>query len=159
MVAVADVDKGLKRIQKELALIEKSYVLVGFQAGTTTKTQQKGTRTKKSGLSMPEIAYINEYGTKTIPARPFMSTSFDENREKINNFIQTNFDKILIGETTVSKSLGLLGIAMVGLIQKKIREIRSPPNSPRTIKIKGSSKPLIDFGQMIQSVREKVVIR
>ena len=107
---------------------------------------------------MPEIAAANEFGTETIPARPFMSTSFDENRQRIYNLTQREYGRILDGKTNVAKSLGIIGLFMVGLIQKKIRAIQFPPNSPRTIAIKKSSKPLIDFGQMIQSVREKVVI-
>jgi len=157
--AVADKDKGWKEIEKQIEIASKSLVKVGFQQGETTKLQRKGNRTKKSGFSMPDIAAVNEFGSAKIPARPFMRTSFDENRDKITSFVQKNYDKILEGKITTKQALGLIGLAMVGLIQKKIRSIVTPPNSPRTIEIKKSSKPLIDFGQMIQSVREKVVIR
>jgi hypothetical protein len=157
--AVVDVDLGWNEIQEQLEYAAKSYVQVGFQEDSKTKTQLKGTRRKQGGLSMPEIAASNEFGTDKIPARPFMSTSFDENRNAIYAFIQKNYEKILDGKQTTEKALGLVGIAMVGLIQKKIRQIVYPPNAPSTIKIKGSSKPLIDYGQMIQSVREKVVLR
>jgi hypothetical protein len=44
-------------------------------------------------------------------------------------------------------------------VQKKIRQITIPPNSPRTIAEKKSSKPLIDFGQMVQSVTFKVNLK
>lgn len=155
---IQDIDLGYKAIQKEVSLLAKSYVLVGFQEGSKTKSQTMGARQKEGGLSMPEIAASNEFGTRFIPARPFMSTSFDENRAQINLAILGEYRKILDGKSTAKKSLGLLGQYMVGLIQKKIRAIVFPPNSPRTIAIKKSSKPLIDFGQMIQSVREKVVI-
>lgn len=156
---VKDIDLGWKEIEKQLEYAAKSYVLVGFQEGSKTKTQVKGDRKKEGGLSMPEIAAENEFGTKKIPARPFMSTSFDENKSKIHSFIRKEYSKILEGKQTTQKALGLMGIAMIGLIQKKIRQIVYPPNSPYTISKKGSSKPLIDFGQMIQSVREKVVLK
>jgi len=157
--AVRDTDLGWNEIQEQLEYAAKSYVLVGFQEGSKTKVQIKGDRTKEGGLSMPEIAASNEFGTKTIPARPFMSTAFDDNRLKIYNFIQSEYDKVLLGKQTTEKALGRIGISMVGLVQKKIRQIIYPPNAPSTIKAKGSSKPLIDFGQMIQSVREKVVLK
>ena len=107
---------------------------------------------------MPQIAAENEFGTKTIPARPFMRTSFDENRDLLVQVIDSEYDKVLDGTSTTRKSLNAIGLLGVDLIQTKIREIRFPPNSPRTIAAKKSSKPLIDFGQMIQSVRHKVVI-
>ena len=88
-----------------------------------------------------------------------MSTSFDENRQRIANAISNEYDKIVEGTSTVKRSLNLIGLEMTRLIQMKIRAIYYPPNSPATGRAKGSSKPLIDFGQMIQSVRHKVYIR
>lgn len=143
---------------EEIEKLSKSYVKIGFQEGSVTKSQSKGKRRKLAGKSMPQIAAENEFGTNHIPARPFMSTSFDENRAKINQAVASEYDKILEGTSTVKKSLGLLGLLGVDLIQQKIRAIRYPPNSPRTIAIKKSSKPLIDFGQMISTVTYKTVI-
>lgn len=150
-----------KEYDKKVDQIEQlgnSYVLVGFQDGSVTKNQTKAGRRKQGGHSMAQIAFENEFGTKNIPARSFMRTSFDENRDRISRIIATEYDKIIDGESTVRKSLNLIGLYGVDLIQTKIRSIHTPPNSPRTIAIKKSSKPLIDFGQMIQSVRHKVVI-
>lgn len=143
---------------KEIELLQNSFVLIGFQEGSVTKSQVKGKRRKKAGKSMAEIAAENEFGTRNIPARPFMSTSFDENRQKLVNAVTGEYEKIVAGESTVKRSLNLLGLLGVDFVQTKIRAIHYPPNSPRTIAIKRSSKPLIDFGQMIQSVRHKVVI-
>jgi hypothetical protein len=142
----------------ELEKLSNSYVLIGFQEGSQTKSQVKGKRRKEAGKSMPQIAAENEFGAGNIPARPFMSTSFDENRDRINQAISGEYDKIIQDTSTIRKSLNLIGIFVTSLIQQKIRAIHTPPNSPRTIAIKKSSKPLIDFGQMIQSVRHKVVI-
>jgi hypothetical protein len=156
---VKDIDMGWSSIEKELNTFKSAFVLVGFQEGEVTKREVKGQRTKKGGFSMPEIAASNEFGTKNIPARPFMRTSFDENLSKINKLINLQYQAVQDGKKNADQALTAVGVVMVGLIQQKIRSIVSPPNSPRTIAIKGSSKPLIDFGQMIQSVREKVVIK
>ena len=148
-------------MDQQLAKIEEmsnSFVLVGFQEGSVTKSQVKGNRRKSAGKSMPTIAAENEFGTKYIPARPFMRTSFDENRGLIQEFIDNEYEKVLGDASTVKRSLNAIGIFAVGLIQQKIRAIHQPPNSPRTIARKKSSKPLIDFGQMVQSVRHKVVM-
>jgi HK97 gp10 family phage protein len=147
-------DERIKLIEK----FENAYVLVGFQEGQVTKSQVKNGRSKKAGQSMPQIAAQNEFGTDKIPARPFMRTSFDENRNKLNVAIQTEYGKIVDGQSTVKKSLNAIGLLGIDLIQTKIRSIHYPPNSPRTIARKKSSKPLIDFGQMVQAVTKKVVI-
>lgn len=158
-VVVKDKDLGFAEIQRQVALLDGSHVKIGFQEGTVTKMQVKGQRKKTAGLSMAQIAAENEFGTNIIPARPFMSTSFDENKALINKAIQGEYNKILGGESTTERSLGLMGQLLTKLIVQKIRAIVYPPNSPITIAIKKSSKPLIDFGQMVQSVRYKVVLK
>lgn len=64
---VKDKDLGFDEIQRQIALLDGSYVKVGFQEGTVTKTQVKGQRKQAAGLSIPQIAAGNEFGTKTIP--------------------------------------------------------------------------------------------
>ena len=163
-MVVTDTDLGASSILAEIEKARNSYVIVGFPAGTKTinqvQTNQKTgkQRTKKAGLSMPEIAAANEFGTRTIPARPFMRTSYDENIQTINRAIEGEYNKIVAGTSTVELSLNKIGVYMVGLIKTKIRAIHQPENSPRTRAIKGSSKPLIDFGQMIGAVQYKVII-
>lgn len=156
---VKDKDLGWKEIEQQLLLAQKSFVKVGFQQGSKTKNQQKGDRRKKANQSMPEIAASNEFGTSKIPARPFMRTAFDENIKLINKAIQGEYDKIIDGRITTFKSLSAIGELMIRLTQKKIGEITFPPNAPSTIAKKGSFKPLIDFGQMTQSVTKQVVLK
>lgn len=157
-VKIEDKDYGWQNIQKHLKSLEKSYVLIGFQEGEVTKKQEKDGRTKEAGKSMAQIAADNEFGTSLIPSRSFMRTSFDENKEKIEALVKRQYNQIVLGKKSAKNALQTVGLGVVGMIQRKIRQITSPPNSPYTIAIKGSSKPLIDFGQMIQSVREKVVM-
>lgn len=149
---VVDRDLGYNRIVEELEQFRESEILIGFQAGSVTHTQTKDDRVQTPGLSMPMIAARNEFGFENTPSRSFMRTSFDENQENIQRLIISQYNAVVDGERSTRQALGLIGQYMVGLIQKKIRQITSPPNSPVTIAIKGSSKPLIDFGQMIQSV-------
>lgn len=154
---VDDKNFGWNEIEKEMRKFSKSSILVGFQEGTKTRKEIKGERIKEGGLSIPEIAASNEFGDGKIPPRPFMSTSFDENRGKIVNIVGRQIARIEGGSRKASFALDVIGLSLVTMIQTKIDQIVTPPNSPVTIKLKGSSKPLIDFGQMRQSVRHKVV--
>ena len=150
-----------KKFDQEIRQAERlanSYILVGFQEGTITHSQVKNGRTKKAGLNMAQIAAANEFGTKTIPSRPFLRPAIDENATKITRAITGQYNKIMDQESTIENSLGLIGVLVENLIKRKIRSIYTPPNSPQTIARKKSSKPLIDFGQMVQSVRRKVVL-
>jgi hypothetical protein len=108
---------------------------------------------------MAQIAAQNEFGTEHIPARPFVRSSYDENLATITRALSREYDKILAGDSTVNLSLKKIGALVSKFIVEKIKSIQTPPNSPRTIAIKKSSKPLVDFGQMRQSVRYTVVTR
>lgn len=154
---VEDKDMGWKNIQEETKKYESASILVGFQEGETTKRELKGQRVKEGNENMAEIAEQNEFGTNKIPARPFMRTSFDENLNKIQKQVNNQYKLVQAQKKDADQALTAVGEFVVGLIKQKIRAIVTPPNSPVTIKLKGSSKPLIDFGQMVQSVTEKVV--
>lgn len=163
MAAVQDTDLGMADAVADVEHLGKSYVIIGFPVGTKTKQSSKPVKgtlhTKKGGLNMAEIAFQNEFGTKTIPARSFMRSSFDENLTTITSILNKEYDRIIEGTSTVKYSLDLIGNIVRDMIKKKIRAITLPPNAPSTIKMKGSSKPLIDFGQMINAVQHKVILK
>ena len=107
-------------------------------------------------VTIVEVATFNEFGTSNIPERSFIRSTMDENR---NALLQTNkqlFFEIVVGSMTTERALNILGMKMKALIQKKITDLRTPPNAPSTIRQKGSSNPLIDTGTMRQAVTYKV---
>lgn len=73
-MSISFTDKKLfqKELEKQLALINNSYVLVGFQENSQTKQETKNGRTKKGGKSMAQIAADNEFGvpSRRVPPRP-----------------------------------------------------------------------------------------
>lgn len=111
-------------------------------------------------------AIWNEFGTKggasgggwggPIPERPFMRNASRNNRAKYMEAMRKSALKLLRSETTLSSVLSKLGILAQGDIQAEITSLSSPANSPTTIALKGSSKPLIDTGAMRGSVTWKV---
>lgn len=116
------------------------HVKVGFPAS-------------KSSKSNIEKAVWNEFGTRRgIPERPFMRNAMRNNRAAYRDALRKSASKILLGETALATVLNKLGILAQGDIQAEITSLNSPPLSPRTIRAKGSSKPLIDTGAMRQAV-------
>lgn len=91
-----------------------------------------------------------------IPERSFIRSTLKEKRKEIIARQIKLLKKIAKGELTEQKALGLLGEFVSDLIKQKIKSLKSPPNAPITIKRKGSSNPLIDEGQLANSITYKV---
>lgn len=155
-------DFGWNRITHELKLMDNSFTKVGFPENSQVGKPRKKVKGEKIATEMSEVAAIaafNEWGTKNIPSRPFMSTSFDENLQGLNRLKAKLYIEIVNGRMGVSQALSIIGEFMVSKTKKKIRDISSPPNAPSTIKKKKSANPLIDTGQMINSVTHVEVIK
>ncbi|MBX4889775.1 hypothetical protein [Rhizobium bangladeshense] len=111
-------------------------------------------------------AVWNEFGTRggasgggwggPIPERPFMRNALRDNRGKYRDALRSSAAKILTGKTQLRTVLSKLGILAQGDVQGEITSLMSPPNSPVTVALKGSSKPLIDSGEMRGAVTYKV---
>lgn len=111
------------------------------------------------GLHAAEVATFHEFGTRDIPQRSFLRSTERENREALFVLFQQLTMHVLLRKMTANKALGLVGEKMKGLIQKKIAN--GDPNWKKledsTIAAKGSSKALIDTGQLRQSINYEVV--
>lgn len=111
-------------------------------------------------------AIWNEFGTRggasgggwggPIPERPFMRNSMRSHRDSYMNMMKASASKLLRSEASLNQIMMKLGILAQGDIQEEITSLSSPPNSPVTVEIKGSSNPLIDSGEMRGSVTYKV---
>lgn len=118
-----------------------------------------------SGESYVMIANVHEFGVIiskatgniVIPERSFMRSTFDEKERDWAKFMESRLKKVLNFQMTVEQMYDQVGAKAVSDIQKKIRDLRDPPNAESTIEKKGSSNPLIDSGDMRRRVTWKVV--
>ena len=135
-----------KKFYAELEKLKQNEVFIGYQAGHAKHTDEDG-----NTADMAEIAMFNELGTSTSPPRPFLRMTVDENKDKINQFVETQTKRIAEGASAEQcmKQMGAFGVS---LVQEKIGNGTFAPNAESTIKAKGSDKPLIDTGQLRQSV-------
>ena len=126
---------ALNKISKRLK--KSAHVEVGI-----IKPEQKE---DSEGLTVAEVAFYNEFGTENgrIPERSFLRPVLEENKEKIRKFVDKLKLKIIGNKITERKALGLLGEFVKSLVQKKITDLKNPPNAPSTIAKKGSSNPLV----------------
>lgn len=105
-----------------------------------------------------DVALANEFGTKNIPERSFLRSSFIKYNRKFQRiFIAMIRKDMADGKLDMDMLLKKAGAYWVGLVKKQITDIRKPPNAPSTIKKKGSSNPLIDTGQLRASIGYEVI--
>ena len=114
-------------------------------------------REKKTGVDLVDVATWNEYGTSRIPKRPFMRIAEMQNRDKWFRLSEKVARNVLQGAMDVNQSLELIGNKIVGDIREVIGDrTLLVPNAPSTIRQKGSDAPLIDTGQLRQSISFEV---
>lgn len=138
-----DRDFGLEKIFKTLGSLGQKTLKVGIQDdGELSKNQER----------ISQIAYKNEYGIG-VPARPAHRKAYDENQSKLDSLLKRLTLGVLENKIDEEKLLKILGETHQGFVREMITNLRQPPNSPLTIKLKKSDNPLIDTGQTRQSVR------
>ncbi len=172
-------DHGWKRYQKEVKKFERAFTKVGVQAG---ERRNDGTdlvlvaSVQEFGATInvtPRMRrYLHSIGlhlstdkkTIVIQERSFIRSAMDENKKKINRAIATLYDQVVEGvirsegaaaPMDARKAIAILGELAEGMIKKKITDIDTPANNAFTISRKGSSNPLIDKGQLRQSIRHE----
>lgn len=145
----------IPEVTRELKELGRLAIEVGIFKGEKTA----------DGAEYAMIASVHEFGITirkaggsiVIPERSFLRSTFDEKEREWYSFIQKNIPKILDGSLNARTLCERLGAKMVADIQKKIRDLKDPPNAPSTIAAKGSSNPLIDTGGLRQRITYRVV--
>jgi hypothetical protein len=107
------------------------------------------------GTPVAMVAAIQDYGAPAvgIPPRPFfrnmVAAKSPEWPAAIAGLLKANnFDTRRVLEIT--------GQAIRGQLQQSIRDTNSPPLAPSTVARKGFAKPLVDTGQMLNSVAYEI---
>lgn len=138
-------------------------VLVGFLSGRqhvpTQHKNDKGEYKNIDGkdpvypqMETAELAKILTFGSATIPPRPFIEEGLLSKKDELRGEIGTQLDKIKDGKKA---NWNKVGTKAVGAIQEFVRSDyykTHVPNGPKTIKYKGSDTPLIDGGDLINSL-------
>jgi len=149
-----------KKIQEDLAKLSQVgdfTIAYGVPKGQTEDGQQ-----------IEEIAIANNYGvlSQNIPARPFLSTVKTNYSQRIHKDIKGSLNKsksLAISNEQVSKQdvMQLLEVNLALPLENYTRDNLLTgdwvENKQATIKRKGSSKPLVDKGQLSQSIKGIVV--
>lgn len=115
-------------------------------------SKQKG----KPPITLGSLASIHEQGAKYISARPFVLPALEKNRQRYLRTLKTHITPVLQGRLPLVAVWQTIGQHATGDVQHYMLTASFKPLAPATIKRKGSSKPLIDSGQLRKSVTYKV---
>lgn len=145
-VQVIEKDLGMNAIENELKKLNGSETDIGiFGSGGNEED------------NLAQRAATNEYGTRDgrIPERPFNRDAFDNNVKKLQESITDRYNKVLDRKMTAKKLLQETGAEHEANIKETIDKGRFKSNAPATIARKGSSRPLIDDGDMRRAITHK----
>ena len=115
-----------------------------------------------NGVAVAQVALWNEFGTATIPERPFWRPALKKVRPKVRRMIlerarkgirpsypyrHAGNDRLLAQD---------VADAIIKEVRKYIRDLKQPPNALATIKKKGFDDPLVWTGKLERSIISEV---
>jgi hypothetical protein len=135
-----------KLAQLSAKVAKKGEVDVGFLESATYP----------NGTYVAQVAFWNEFGTKTAPARPFFRPMISNNEGHWGD----NLGKALKHtDYDVAKSLEIMGMTMADELQESIVDVQSPPLSPVTLMLRKmwyENTSLIITGKTVAEARRRV---
>lgn len=165
-VTIKDTD-NTKTLLKALKAIDKQQIKVGLFGSDDSELVMIGS-VHEYGADIPVtpkmrawFAY-NGYPLKAstttiaIPERSWLRTGYDENIDNIAKKVEQMLPSVLENSVDPLAFMDAIGLEFAGMIQKKMRAIRSPANSSMTVERKGSSNPLIDSGRLVGAIRHEL---
>lgn len=156
--SIKDVDHGLEELMRDMRKLaaKEHSVKIGMVGPRAEETRDGGTTNL-------DVALFNEYGTRTIPARPWIGPSFDKNRAKYERQLAKGLEAVYEGRGDVETLLGRLGAEGAADMKNYVTQGAEvpPPNAPGTLEHKqakgdGDPRTLVDTGQMVGAVSWEV---
>ena len=74
----------------------------------------------KDGLPVAQVAFWQEYGTKTSPPRPFFRPAIEDNQNKWGSLVEDGFKAVIEGGATVDNVFNGLGLTVQADIKNAI---------------------------------------
>lgn len=147
-------DNGLLDRIRSVAKRYTTKVEIGYLDGAMHKPPITDGKEKRP-IALKDLAAIHEYGLG-VPKRAFIKPSLKKNRIKYLKYAGKQITPIIRGKRSMSAAWQGLGLMAVADIQDYMVTAEFTALAPETIKRKGSSRPLIDTGQMRQSITYRV---
>jgi hypothetical protein len=147
-------DRGMKAWRKRHEkLMRDPHVRVGVFASDAARADGEVTNV--------ELAAIHEFGSSdgVVPERSFLRSTMRVKRGDWKTVMRGFMRAVVRGAMTAGRMLDLMGLRMVADTKKRITSGDGipPPLQPATIARKGSSRPLVDTGTLVNAITHVVV--
>jgi hypothetical protein len=169
MATIKRLSEAVEAKLKEYARnIGNGTVSIGFLSGATYP----------DGVSVAQVAFWNEFGTKgrlagPMPSAEQIAEGIRREPERVGGSPPRPFFRRMVakdspewadhlGQALIAtkgdgpKALALMGEEIKGQLMQSINELTEPPLAASTIRRKGFAKPLIDTSHMLNSVAYRV---
>ncbi len=147
--------RGLERLRKRLADLGD----VRLRVGVLSNDQHD----PKSPIGLAELAAIHEFGSPAanIPERSFIRRTFRERDLELREVVRKVTKGVVKGKLGARRGLDLIGAWLSAEVKKTVTAGPHipPPLQPETVARKGSDRPLVDTGRLVDAVTWDVVIR
>jgi hypothetical protein len=145
----------IKELRQRHQLAGGKVVALGWPVGTQAVSnlhpgRKKGKPPKKP-VPILLIAFWNQYGTKRIPPRDFLTPGGNAAIEKTET-LRANLARAVNAGEDQDRILERMGSVGAAEVKKAIRDLSEPENAESTKRIKKSENPLIDTSTTVQSV-------
>lgn len=104
-----------------------------------------------------ELGAIHEFGLGNVPERSFIRDTIDKNLNGYRPLTRALSKRVYTLKMSLKNALEVLGSKVQSDMRRAIEAGIPPALDPATIARKGSSKPLVDTGQLKASISYKVV--
>lgn len=173
-VEVVDRDLGWKQTMKEIKKLDKSYTAAGYfgHGGNPSSDLAARAAVNEFGATIRVTKRMRGYlaavlgiflkkstNVIRIPSRPFMRKTASMYKRKLEERKKIEYNRLLEGKSTAKQTLGRLGEWYVGRLRYVILRVRFAPNSSITVRQKGSSRPLISSGQLLNGSTHKEIMK
>lgn len=157
MTQVTVKDRGFERLKGRL-LRRPPTVTVGVHAAEGDKLKEGG---EDEGITVAEVAAIHEFGLG-VPERSWLRAFVDENESELRKMLSASVKQIASGKLDEEMALSRFGLAVVGMVKKRVTTGIDPElkdeTKRRKEKLTGGPKdtPLILYSQLISSIAHEL---
>lgn len=160
-IKIKSVDKGLFKMEKTAKDLDGRKINVGYLQGGEQAWLAaiheygcviKITPKMRNWLHANGLHVKNTTKEIVIPERSYLRAGFDEHHKQVIDVTNLLVADVLGGTMPVDKFCEIVGTELRSKIQDYADELSDPKNHPFTIERKGSANPLVDSGDMINSL-------
>lgn len=145
----------VKGTQKVLAALKRAFGDWNKAPSVTVGIHQAEGMHPQADMTNAKLGAVLNYGLpeKNIPPRPWLIPGVKKGEKRYAK----DFKHSIENDMNVPQAMLRIGALAKGEAQKFMTDLKTPPNAPLTIKLKGSSNPLIDTGVLRHTIDYKLV--